>query len=72
MAVVAVLFATVAAWSGFRYVDIKEQFHSIKNAPIAQGFGVKIPDPRPTIERAVLETKAAAYGALPPYRGSYP
>lgn len=64
MAVVALLFATVAGWSGFRYHDIKEQMHTIKNTPIAQGFGVKIPEPRPTIERAVLETKATAYGGL--------
>ena len=64
MAVVALLFGVVAGWSGLRYLDMHVQAQAIKDAAIAQGFGVRIPDPRPTIERGVLEAKATAYGAL--------
>jgi putative oligomerization/nucleic acid binding protein len=64
MAVVALLFGIVAGWSGLRYLDMHTQAEAIKEAAIAQGLGVRIPDPRPTIERGVLETKATAYGAL--------
>ncbi len=64
MAVVALLFGVVAGWSGLRYLDMHAQAQAIKDAAIAQGFGVRIPDPRPTIERGVLEAKATAYGAL--------
>ncbi|MDQ4092529.1 MAG: SHOCT domain-containing protein [Actinomycetota bacterium] len=64
MAVVALLFAVVAGWSGLRYLDVNTQAEAIRDAAIAQGFGVRIPDPRPTIERGVLEAKATAYGAL--------
>jgi hypothetical protein len=64
MAIVALLFGLVAGWSGLRYLDMNAQMHEIKDVPIAQGFGVKIPDPRPTIERAILEAKATAYGGL--------
>ncbi len=64
MAVVALLFGVVAGWSGLRYLDVTAQGETIKDAAIAQGFGVRIPDPRPTIERGVLEAKATAYGAL--------
>ncbi len=31
---------------------------------IAKGFGIRILDPRPAIDRAVLEAKATAYGGL--------
>jgi hypothetical protein len=64
MAVVALLFALVAGWSGLRYLDLNAQAEAIENAAIAQGFGVRIPDPRPTIERAALEAKATAYAGL--------
>lgn len=64
MAVVALLFGVVAGWSGLRYLDVNAQAVAIKDEAIAQGFGVRIPDPRPTIERGVLEAKATAYGAL--------
>ena len=64
MVVVALLFGVVAGWSGLRYLDIHTQAGAIHNTAIAQGFGVRIPDPRPTIERAVLEAKATAYGGL--------
>jgi Short C-terminal domain len=64
MAVVALLFALVAGWSGLRYLDLNTQAEAIENAAIAQGFGVRIPDPRPTIERAALEAKATAYAGL--------
>ncbi|MCA1836677.1 MAG: hypothetical protein LC721_10265, partial [Actinobacteria bacterium] len=64
MVVVALLFGAVAGWSGLRYLEIHTQADAIHNAAIAQGFGVRIPDPRPTIERAVLQAKATAYGGL--------
>jgi hypothetical protein len=64
MVVVALLFGVVAGRSGLRYRDMHTQADAIENTAIAQGFGVRIPDPRPTIERAVLEAKATAYGAL--------
>jgi len=64
MMVVALLFGMVAGWSGLRYLDMHSQAHAIHNTAIAQGFGVRIPDPRPTIERAVLEAKATAYWGL--------
>ena len=64
MVVVALLFGLVAGWSGLRYLAIHAQADATKNTAIAQGFGVRIPDPRPTIERAVLEAKATAYGGL--------
>ncbi|MGQ0718966.1 MAG: SHOCT domain-containing protein [Pseudonocardiales bacterium] len=64
MAVVALLFGLVAGWSGLRYLDVNAQAEAVNDVAIAQGFGVRIPDPRPTIDRAVLETKATAYGGL--------
>ncbi len=64
MAIVALLFGLIAGWSGLRYLDLNAQGQAIKDAAIAQGFGVRIPDPRPTIERGVVEAKATAYGAL--------
>ncbi|MDQ3761885.1 MAG: hypothetical protein M3460_09335 [Actinomycetota bacterium] len=40
------------------------QVETINDVAIAQGFGLRVPDPRPTIERAVVEAKATAYGVL--------
>ncbi|MDQ2789807.1 MAG: SHOCT domain-containing protein [Actinomycetota bacterium] len=64
LAVVALLFGLVAGWSGMRYLDVNAQGQAIQDKSIAQGFGLRIPDPRPTIDRAVLEGKAAAYGGI--------
>ena len=64
MAVVALLFGLFAGWSGLRYLDLSTHAEAIKDAAIARGFGLKIPDPRPTIERAGLEARAAAYAGL--------
>ncbi|PZS37837.1 MAG: hypothetical protein DLM62_16990 [Pseudonocardiales bacterium] len=64
MAVVALLFGLFAGWSGLRYLDLSTHAEAIKDSAIARGFGLKIPDPRPTIERAGLEARAAAYGGL--------
>lgn len=64
MAVVALLFGLVAGWSGLRYLDLHGQAQAVKDTAIAKGFGIRIPDPRPTIDRAVLEAKATAYGGL--------
>lgn len=64
MAVIALLFGLVAGWSGLHYLDLHAQAAGIEDAAIAQGFGVRIPDPRPTIDRAVLQAQATAYGVL--------
>lgn len=64
MAVVALLFGAVASWSGVRYLQLNGQAAAIKDASIARGLGFRIPDPRPSIDRAVLEAKATAYGAF--------
>ncbi|MGB8960519.1 MAG: SHOCT domain-containing protein [Pseudonocardiaceae bacterium] len=64
MAVIALLFGVVAGWSGVRYLQVSGQAAATKNATIVRGFGVRIPDPRPSIDRAVLEAKATAYGGF--------
>ncbi len=64
MAVIALLFEMVAGWSGAAYLDANAHNKAIKDTAVAEGFGVRIPDPRPTIERGILDTKATAYGAL--------
>lgn len=64
MAVVGVLFGLVAGWSAVHYFDLNGQAAALRDASLARGFGVRIPDPRPTIERSILETKATAYGVL--------
>ncbi|MGH3550150.1 MAG: hypothetical protein ACRDQU_18960 [Pseudonocardiaceae bacterium] len=53
-----------SGWSGLRYLDVHGQAQAIKDTAIAKGFGIRIPDPRPAIDRAVLEAKATAYGGL--------
>jgi hypothetical protein len=64
MAVIALLFAVVAGWSASHYLDVNAQAKAVKDRSIVQGFGVKVPDPRPTIERTTLEAEATAYGGL--------
>ncbi|HEY3896253.1 MAG TPA: hypothetical protein VGL88_12885 [Pseudonocardiaceae bacterium] len=64
MAVVAVLFGAVAGWSTLHYVNLHGQALATQDETIARPLGVRIPDPRPTIERAALEAQATAYGGL--------
>ena len=64
MAVVGVLFGLVAAWSAVHYFDLSGQAAALRDASLARGFGVRIPDPRPSIERSILEAKATAYAVL--------
>jgi hypothetical protein len=64
MALVALLFGSVAGWSGVRYLDVHAKAAATKDTTIVRGFGIKVPDPRPSIDRAVLEAKATAYGGF--------
>jgi hypothetical protein len=64
MAIVALLFGLVAGWAGLRYSAVNAQAKTVKDVTIAHGFGVRILDPGPTIERATLEAKAAVYGGV--------
>lgn len=64
MALVALLFGLVAGWSGVRYLDVHAKAAATKDTTIVRGFGIRVPDPRPSIDRAVLEAKATAYGGF--------
>ena len=35
-----------------------------KDTTIVRGFGIRVPDPRPSIDRAVLQAQATAYGGF--------
>jgi hypothetical protein len=62
--VVAVLFGVVAIWSAGRYVRLQEQVDAVKDSALVERFGVRIPDPRPAIERVELRMRATAFGGL--------
>jgi hypothetical protein len=64
MALVALLFGLVAGWSGVRYLDVHAKAAATKDTTIVRGFGIRVPDPRPSIDRAVLDVKATAYGGF--------
>jgi hypothetical protein len=64
LAVIALLFASVAGWSGVHYFELTSQVAAIQDTSLAHGLGLRIPDPRPAIERAVLQAKASGYGVL--------
>lgn len=64
LAVVAVLFGVVALWSVSRYTALKEQVDAVEDAALVDRFGLRIPDPRPAIERAELRVRATAFGGL--------
>lgn len=64
LAVVAALFAVVALWSTGRYVELRKQVDTVKDSALVERFGVRIPDPRPAIERAELRMRATAFGGL--------
>ena len=64
LAVVAALFAVVALWSTGRYVELRNEAATVKDSALVERFGVRIPDPRPAIERAELRMRASAFGAF--------
>lgn len=64
LAVVAVLFGVVALWSVGRYAALREQVDAVEDAALVDQFGVRIPDPRPAIERAELRVRSTAFGSL--------
>ena len=68
---IALLFGCVAIWSGSRYADIRAQADSIQDEALVERFGLSIPDPRPTIERAQLEVRATAFGGLAAITGLF-
>ncbi|HWR47624.1 MAG TPA: SHOCT domain-containing protein [Pseudonocardiaceae bacterium] len=70
MAVVALLFALVAGWAGLHYRAVSAQTGAIKDVTIAHGFGLRILDPLPTIERTTLEAKATVYGGVTAVTGA--
>jgi hypothetical protein len=64
LTVIAVLFGLVTIWSADHYADLREQGDAVKNSALVDRFGVRIPDPRPAIERAELRMRATAFGGL--------
>jgi Short C-terminal domain len=64
LVVVAALFGAMALWSVGRYADLRGQIDAVKDSALVDRFGVRIPDPRPTIERAELRLRATAFGGL--------
>ncbi|MGH8933755.1 MAG: hypothetical protein ACRDZO_24750 [Egibacteraceae bacterium] len=68
---IALLFGCVAIWSGSRYADLRAQAESIEEEALVERFGISIPDPRPTIERAQLEVRATAFGGLAAVTGLF-
>ena len=64
MALVALLFRVVAGWSGVRYLEVHAKAAATKDTTIVRGFGIRVPDPRPSIDRAVLQAQATAYGGF--------
>ena len=64
LAVVALSFGAVCAWSTLRTLDLRAQADAVEDVTLAQGFGIRIPDPRPTIERAELRVRSTAHGGL--------
>lgn len=64
LAVVAVLFGLVALWSFDRYLMLNEQANAVEDQALVERFGIRIPDPRPAIERAELRARASTFGGL--------
>jgi len=64
LAIVAVLFGAIAFWSAVRAVDLQEQASSVRDAALVERLGIRIPDPRPAIERAEFQVRATAFGGL--------
>lgn len=64
LAFIAVLFGVVALWSLSRYAELQQQINTVQDSALVERFGVRIPDPRPAIERAELRVRATAFGGL--------
>jgi len=63
-AAVAVLFAVMSLWGLARQADLRRQAAAVEDAALVEALGVRIPDPRPDIERLELRVRATAYGVV--------
>jgi hypothetical protein len=64
LAIVTLLFAAACLWSALRAVELNGQAAAVEDVALVDRFGIRIPDPRPAIERAELRVRATAYSGL--------
>ena len=61
---VALCFLALAAAAGYGWADARAQASEVQDAALAEAFGVRIPDPRPALERLELRTRALVFGVV--------
>lgn len=59
---VAVLFAVLGLAAGYQWLQTRQQAADVEDRPLIEALGVRIPDPRPSMERAALRVRGAVYG----------
>jgi hypothetical protein len=64
LVIIALLLGLAAAWSTNQASELLAQADAIEDSPLAEGFGITIPDPRSTIERAELRVRAMVYNGF--------
>jgi hypothetical protein len=61
---VVLVFGIVTLVAGMRWAALRTEITELPDDPLIEAFGVRIPDPRPAIERTELRIRAFAWGMV--------
>jgi len=62
--VLTLLLLMLALWGAARAVSLRDEAAAIQDAALVEALGVRVPDPRPAIERMELRMRATGYQAI--------
>lgn len=62
--VVGGVFAVVTVFAGLQWQSVRSQVGEVADADLVEALGIRIPDPRPAIQRGELRLKAFVWGVV--------
>lgn len=60
---VTLLFGALAVWAGLQWSSTRQAVAEVPDDPLIEVLGVRIPDPRPAVQRTELRVRALLWGA---------
>lgn len=59
---VTLLFGLLGLAAGYQWLQIQERVAAVEDRPLVEALGLRVPDPRPAMERTALRVRGAVYG----------
>ena len=62
--VVAVTFGAISGWALLQWGSTRTQIAAVPDDPLIEGLGIRIPDPRPAVQRGELRVRSLLWAVV--------